>query len=58
MKKVDTKTIQLSWEPVLDSLEYSAVPSYYKLYKRIGNSGFDNGKIVFGTTVNVDIDDL
>lgn len=57
MKKVDTKTIQLSWEPVLDSLEYSAVPSYYKLYKRIGNSGFDNGKIVFGTTVNVDIDE-
>jgi len=57
MKQVDTKTIQLSWMPVLDSLEKSAIPSYYKVYTRIEDAGFDNGKVVSGTSIEIDIEE-
>ncbi len=40
------KGYQLSWRPVLDSLESSAIPTRYKVYQRIGDSGFDNGTLV------------
>ncbi|WP_430814834.1 hypothetical protein [Carboxylicivirga sp. RSCT41] len=44
------KGYQLIWQPVMDSLEATAVPSKYKVYTRIGNNGFDNGTVVQGTT--------
>jgi hypothetical protein len=44
---------QLSWQPVIDSLEATAVPTKYKVYTRIGTNGFDNGKIVEGTTYQI-----
>jgi hypothetical protein len=46
---LNSKTIQLSWKPVLDSLEPSARPMQYKVYKRIGDGGFDNGTLVQDT---------
>ncbi|MCU4156172.1 hypothetical protein J1N10_09285 [Carboxylicivirga sp. A043] len=45
-----SKGFQLSWQPVLDSLEATAVPVRYKVYTRIGSNGFDNGTVVDGTT--------
>ncbi|MCU4175033.1 hypothetical protein [Carboxylicivirga sp. N1Y90] len=36
----------LSWHAVVDSLEPSARATRYKVYKRIGNNGFDNGTVV------------
>ncbi len=40
------KTIRLSWEPTIDPLEPTAKPDRYRVYKRIGENGFDNGIIV------------
>ena len=36
----------ISWEPVSDKLEPTAVPSGYILYTRIDGKGFDTGKII------------
>jgi hypothetical protein len=33
----------ISWQPVEDTLETTAVASEYKVYTRIDNNGFDNG---------------
>ncbi|MBR8534001.1 hypothetical protein KDU71_00380 [Carboxylicivirga sediminis] len=40
------KGYRLSWQPVIDSLEATAVPTHYKVYCRIGTGGFDNGTLV------------
>lgn len=45
--------LKLSWNPVKDPLESSAVPTEYKVYTAIGNGGFDNGVIVKGTSCAV-----
>ncbi|MCD6205407.1 MAG: xanthan lyase [Candidatus Marinimicrobia bacterium] len=38
--------VRLEWKPVLDSLEKTAVPEKYIVYTRIGDNGFDNGRLV------------
>ncbi len=43
---VGERTVRLSWTPVLDSLEQTAVPTGYVLYTRRGEGGFDNGRYV------------
>ena len=42
--------MKLSWNPVKDPLESSATPTEYKVYTAVGNSGFDNGVLVKGTS--------
>ncbi len=37
---------ELSWQSVADPLEPSATPTQYRVYKRIGDNGFDNGILV------------
>jgi hypothetical protein len=37
---------RLSWKPVEDPLEPTSLPTHYKVYKRIGSNGFDNGVLV------------
>lgn len=46
----DNNNIILSWQPVVDELEPSATPQRYLLYTRVGDGGFDNGRIVEGTS--------
>lgn len=46
ISRINDKMIRLSWEPVLDSLEPSAIPARYRVYERIGDLGFDNGQII------------
>lgn len=46
----DANTVRLSWRPVTDPLEPSAMPQAYKVYTRIGDGGFDNGVVVTGTS--------
>lgn len=58
IKKTNENMIQLSWAAVLDPLEPSAVPTKYKVYERIGNSGFDNGQIVEGTSKDLEISEF
>ncbi|WP_430811247.1 MULTISPECIES: hypothetical protein [unclassified Carboxylicivirga] len=40
------KGYELTWRPVIDTLEASATPTRYKVYRRVGKAGFDNGTIV------------
>jgi hypothetical protein len=49
------KSVRLSWEPVTDRLESTAVPSSYRVYMRTGSGGFDNGTPVAGTTFDIDL---
>lgn len=51
----DTK-VQLQWKAVIDSLEPTATPSSYILYTRVDSGGFDNGKLIKGTSCIVSID--
>ena len=53
----DDKSVQLSWAPTEDKLEPTAVVQRYILYTRVGDGGFDNGKIVEGTTYSVPLVD-
>jgi hypothetical protein len=53
ISNLGNKTICLSWKPVLDSLETTAKPDKYIVYKRTGNAGFDNGVVVTDTFLNV-----
>jgi hypothetical protein len=43
---VSGKSIRLSWRPVTDSLESTSKPERYRIYKRTGENGFDNGILV------------
>ena len=43
---IDKNSVKISWQPVFDILETSAVPDKYMVYKRIGDNGFDNGTLV------------
>ncbi len=43
----------LSWQPVIDPLEESALPTQYKVYKRKNDNGFDNGTLVEGTSFKI-----
>ncbi len=44
---------ELSWQAVADPLEETAVPTKYKVYKRVGNSGFDNGTVIESNSLEV-----
>ena len=43
---LEGKELHLSWTPVVDELEPSAVAKSYKVYTRIEQGGFDNGRQV------------
>lgn len=43
---VSGKTVRLSWEPGIDTLESTSTPDKYIIYKRKGENGFDNGFVV------------
>ncbi|MBR2638213.1 MAG: xanthan lyase [Bacteroidaceae bacterium] len=49
------KSVHLSWQPVEDILESTASPTCYILYTRVGSGGFDNGRIIDGTSVEVEL---
>jgi N-acetylmuramoyl-L-alanine amidase len=53
---VTGKLIRLSWEPCTDPLEPTAKPDRYRVYKRTGDNGFDNGVIVSGTSTELELE--
>lgn len=55
--KVGENRINLRWKETIDSLEPSAMPTYYKIYKRKGGLGFDNGTIVNSTETTLELED-
>ncbi|HAQ19779.1 MAG TPA: hypothetical protein DCR40_11180 [Prolixibacteraceae bacterium] len=48
--ELEGNSIRLSWRPVQDQLEPTATPQSYRIYTRIENGGFDNGRAVLDTT--------
>lgn len=48
-------TARLSWQPTTDPLEPTATADYYILYTRVGDSGFDCGKRIEGTSTTVEL---
>jgi hypothetical protein len=49
------KRVRLSWHPVNDPLEPTAVPAYYRIYTRSGDNGFDNGRDVTDTYTEIEL---
>lgn len=49
------KSIRLSWKPTVDPLEPSAESDRYRLCKRIGDNGFDNGVIVEKNVIDIEL---
>lgn len=47
---MEGNAVRLSWHPVNDPLEPTAAPKSYRIYTRIENGGFDNGRAVSDTT--------
>ena len=43
---VNQQEVTLTWQPVVDELEATAMPDKYIVYTRIDNGGWDNGRIV------------
>lgn len=52
----DRKKVRLSWLPVADRLEPTAVATSYCVYTATGQADFDNGRIVDGTSCELDIE--
>lgn len=52
--ELDGNTARISWQPTDDALEPTAKPDYYILYTRIGDGGFDTGRRVDGTSIEVE----
>ncbi len=50
------KTFRLSWKPSVDENEPTSLPDRYMVYKRIGESGFDNGTMTDKTEFEFEID--
>lgn len=53
VKQLKTNTFTLSWEPQEDPTEATAMPDGYVLYTRIGDSGYDNGRVINGTSHSI-----
>ena len=45
---------RISWQPTEDALEPTAKPDYYILYTREGDGGFDTGRRVDATSIEVE----
>lgn len=54
--RVEGKRILLSWQSVSDPLESLAEASYFMVYKRIGDDGFDNGIRVDDKHLDLELD--
>lgn len=49
------RKVQLCWQPVVDSLETTAVAKQYVVYQRIGDGDFDNGTLVRTTSFTTQV---
>ena len=54
--ELDGNKARLSWKPTADALEATATPEYYILYTRKGEGGFDTGRRVDGTSVEMELE--
>ncbi len=55
IQPVEGKKVRLSWRPVADPLESTALPASYRVYMRRGEEGFNNGTTVSGTSLETEL---
>lgn len=55
--ELDGNKARISWSATEDALEPTAKPDYYIIYTRVGDAGFDTGRRVDGTSVEVEQSD-
>ncbi|MCD8301587.1 MAG: hypothetical protein LUC44_01060 [Prevotellaceae bacterium] len=48
-------SVTLSWQPVADPKEPTALPTHYVVYTARGERGYDNGTRIYGTSVRLPI---
>lgn len=53
--RIEDGKLVLNWKEVNDPLESTAKPTYYKVYQRIANGGFDNGVVVRDTKLSLPV---
>ncbi len=46
---IDSNSIELRWQPVIDPLEPTAIAANYIVYSRVDSGAFDNGKMLDST---------
>lgn len=51
IERVNNNSLKLSWEKQDDMLEPSAVAKGFRLYTRIDDNDFDNGREIFGNSI-------
>ena len=49
------KKIRLSWQPVIEEGEPTSVPAWFRVYTREGNNGYDNGRVVKGNSLEIEL---
>jgi len=55
IRMLNNNEVELTWQPVEDSLEPTAKAEKYIVYTRIGNGDFDNGTLVNGNSYRTTI---
>ena len=55
IERAGTGKLRLTWLPVKDELEPTAVPTAYNVYVAEDGRGFDNGHIVTGTSYTLEV---
>ncbi len=55
IENIGNGQLRLSWLPVKDEQEPTAVPTSYNIYVAKGAGGFDNGRMVHGTSYVIDV---
>lgn len=56
--RINNNNIRLSWQPSYDSLEPTAKPDCFRIYKRTGDNGFDNGVVVTNIWLDIKTDEF
>jgi len=54
-KFIENNKLEISWLPVIDSIEPTAVAEKYVLYTRIENGAFDNGVVVNSNKITLNV---
>lgn len=51
----EREKVKLHWLPVEDTLEPTASPTAYIVYTKINDGGFDNGRVVYGNSCEIEV---
>lgn len=58
IEHLNGRRVKVSWQPVSDPLEPTAIPTRYRVYQRVEDGGFDNGTLTAEPFLIVDLPDF